>query len=36
MILEVYEIMNAICEDRLEAPVLPAAVNSGASSEIKK
>lgn len=34
--MEVYEIMNGICEDRLGACVLPAAANSGAVSKIRK
>lgn len=36
IILEVYEIMSGICEDRLAASVLPAAMNSVSVSEIKK
>lgn len=36
IILEVYEIVNGICEDRSGASVPPAAMNSGTVSEIKK
>lgn len=34
--MEVYEIMSGICEDRLAASDLPAAMNSVSVSKIKK